>query len=256
MPGSHDTRGHRGSRGHVPFLRDAPNMRKYVDSSPTKRDAGLRKYTCGRYTRWCKPLSRSSSRSRMSAGDGICDTLETQFNNQRLALICDDEDVGYHSESNADTDNRNDIPHDRFQRESNYGGRSHGNSQNLNDASRDTSQCNSIYGGQSHGTSQRPSIARMGDKFASYDIHHTICTIMREHLTKPWITFRMVPNGVRRNMYNCFKTRWSMNLESEQINFEAFINVLKDRYSDMMYHMKVTSARIARNAGCDIAIND
>ncbi|KAL8225773.1 hypothetical protein R6Q57_018330 [Mikania cordata] len=79
---------------------------------------------------------------------------------------------------------------------------------------------------------------------------------MREHLTKPWITFRMVPKDVRRNMYNCFKTRWSTNLDSEQSNFEAFINVLKDRYSDMMYNMKITSTRIARNAGCDIVIND
>ncbi|KAL8236146.1 hypothetical protein R6Q59_017227 [Mikania micrantha] len=163
---------------------------------------------------------------------------------------------GCSRESDADTDNRNDIPHDTSHRESNCGGRSQDNSQNLNDASRDTSQPNSIYRGESRGTSERPSIARIGDKFASYDVHHTIFTIMREHLTKPWITFRMVPKDVRRNMYNCFKTRWSTNLDSEQSNFEAFINVLKDRYSDMMYNMKITSTRIARNAGCDIAIND
>ncbi|KAL8200251.1 hypothetical protein R6Q57_011590 [Mikania cordata] len=79
---------------------------------------------------------------------------------------------------------------------------------------------------------------------------------MREHLTKPWITFRMVPKDIRRDMYNCFKTRWSTNLECEQSNFEAFINVLKDRYNDMMYNLKLTSTRITRSDGCDIAIDD
>ncbi|KAD6453334.1 hypothetical protein E3N88_08039 [Mikania micrantha] len=283
MSGSHDTRGHHGSCGRAPPLRDAPGTRKLAESSPAKRASGLRKYTCGRYTRWCKPVTRSHSDNRKSAGDGMGDTRGAQFYNQRLELIHDDEDGGYHSESdaNTDSDNDNDTSHSTSQRDSNYGGvspdiiqkgidtlhatshpdsncegRSRGTSQNLNGISCDTSQRNSVNGGESRGTSQRPSIARLGDKFASYDIHHTICTIMREHLTKPWITFRMVPKDVRRDMYNCFKTRWSTNLECEQSNFEAFINVLKDRYSDMMYNLKLTSTRIARNDGCDIAIDD
>ncbi|KAD7477642.1 hypothetical protein E3N88_00778 [Mikania micrantha] len=37
---------------------------------------------------------------------------------------------------------------------------------------------------------------------------------------------------------------------------EAFINVLKDRYSDMMYNLKITSTRITRNDGCDIVVGD
>ncbi|KAL8242996.1 hypothetical protein R6Q59_013298 [Mikania micrantha] len=281
MSGSHDTRGHRGSRGRVPLPRDAPGTRKSAESSPAKRAIGLRKYTCGRYTRWCKPLTRSHSDSRMSTGNGMGDTQGAQLYNQHLELIRDDEDDGYHSESDAGTDNENDTPHDISQRDSNYGGvsrgiiqnknvtlraitpiesnyegRSRDTSQNLNGISCDTSQRNSINGGESRGTSNRPSIARLGDKFGSYDIHHTICTIMREHLTKPWITFKMVPKDVRIDMYNCFKTRWSTNLNCEQSNFEAFINVLKDRYSDMMYNLKITSTRIARNDGCDIAVGD
>ncbi|KAL8210232.1 hypothetical protein R6Q57_006964 [Mikania cordata] len=217
-----------------------------------------------------KLVTRPHSDSRKSAGDAMGDTHGAQFYNQRLELIHDDEDDDYHSESDANIVNDNDTPHGTSQRDSNYGGtdtlratfhpdsncegRSRGTSQNLNGISCDTSQRNSVNGGESRGTSQRPS--RLGDKFASYDIYHTICAVMREHLTKPWITFRMVPKDVRRDMYNCFKTRWSTNLECEQSNFEAFINVLKDRYSDMMYNLKLTSTRIARSDGCDIAIDD
>ncbi|KAL8265163.1 hypothetical protein R6Q59_023293 [Mikania micrantha] len=153
MSGIHDTRGHRGSRGRVPLPRDAPSTRKSAESSPAKRATGLRKYTCGRYTRWCKSVTRSHSDSRKGAGDGMGDTQGAQFYNQSLELIRGDEDDGYHSESDANTDNDNDTPHDTSQRDSNYGGVSRDIIPKGNDTLRALSHPDLNYEGRSRGTS-------------------------------------------------------------------------------------------------------
>ncbi|KAL8239294.1 hypothetical protein R6Q59_015861 [Mikania micrantha] len=106
----------------------------------------------------------------------------------------------------------------------------------------------------SHTGRADPMVETQG--FASFTVHHTICTILREHLTEPWITFRKVPQEVRRSMYDRFKTRWSWNPECEQNTYEGFINVLKSRYSDIMYNLKLQSTNKAMEAGFEIGERD
>ncbi|KAD3337315.1 hypothetical protein E3N88_32835 [Mikania micrantha] len=213
--------------------------RKSANSSPISGDnTSLRKYTCGRHTIYRGGHTGPSNSSHTRRGDPIGETqgvVQSRTNDKRLLSIHDDDDDDddddFNHNSDADNEDGGDTPNHTSQRDSNYG----------------VISCN---------TSQKPSIRRVGEKFASFTVHHTICTILREHLTEPWITFRKVPQDVRKSMYNRFKTRWSWNPECEQNTYEGFINVLKSRYSDIMYNLKLQSTNKAIDAGFDINERD
>ncbi|KAD2804554.1 hypothetical protein E3N88_37931 [Mikania micrantha] len=239
MSGNRNTRGRRGSRGHVPHPSDRSGTRQSANSSPISGDnTSLRKYTCGRHTIYRGGHTGPSNSSHTRRGDPIGETqgvVQSRTNDKRLLSIHDDDDDDddddFNHNSDADNEDGGDTPNHTSQRDSNYG----------------VISCN---------TSQKPSIRRVGEKFASFTVHHTICTILREHLTEPWITFRKVPQDVRKSMYNRFKTRWSWNPECEQNTYEGFINVLKSRYSDIMYNLKLQSTNKAIDAGFDINERD
>ncbi|KAI3829965.1 hypothetical protein L1987_04097 [Smallanthus sonchifolius] len=132
---------------------------------------------------------------------------------QHLQPITDHDDDSYHLESDDDNDDGDHSP-------------------------RVPSQHDSAHGGGSRGTSKLPPIKRVGEKFASFEFHQSIGKILREHLKGPWITFNQVPQSARDSMFDCFRTRWSWESECEQLNYDAFKNVLKGRYRDIMYYLK------------------
>ncbi|KAL8240902.1 hypothetical protein R6Q59_014257 [Mikania micrantha] len=104
--------------------------------------------------------------------------------------------------------------------------------------------------------SQRPFISRIGDGFASSEIHRSIGRVLREHLSGPWTTYRKVPQKVVIAMFKRFKTRWNWDKDNEQYIYEGFVNILKKRYRDIMLGLRKLSLNYALKAGHDITISD
>ncbi|KAL8234800.1 hypothetical protein R6Q59_020900 [Mikania micrantha] len=104
--------------------------------------------------------------------------------------------------------------------------------------------------------SQRPFISRIGDGFASSDIHRSIGRVLREHLSGPWTTYRKVPQKVVIAMFKRFKTRWNWDKDNEQYIYEGFVNILKKRYRDILLGLRKSSLNYALKAGHYITISD
>ncbi|KAD3068862.1 hypothetical protein E3N88_36742 [Mikania micrantha] len=62
-----------------------------------------------------------------------------------------------------------------------------------------------IFGDNTSHASHRPFISRIGDGFASSEIHRSIGRVLREHLSGPWTTYRKVPQKVVVAMFKRFK---------------------------------------------------
>ncbi|KAL8260069.1 hypothetical protein R6Q59_028022 [Mikania micrantha] len=114
----------------------------------------------------------------------------------------------------------------------------------------------SISGDNTSHASQRPFISRIGDGFASFEIHRSIGRVLREHLSGPWTTYRKVPQKVVVAMFKRFKTRWNWDKDNEQYIYEGFVNILKKRYRDIMLGLRRSSLIYASKAGHNITIDD
>ncbi|KAM0072987.1 putative transposase, Ptta/En/Spm, plant [Helianthus debilis subsp. tardiflorus] len=92
-------------------------------------------------------------------------------------------------------------------------------------------------------------IERIGETFASYEVHSSITDILLEHLDGPWSTFRMLPKDVLASMFVRFGTKYCWDLESEKNIYDAFRNVVENRYRDTMRDLREKSKEKARDAG-------
>ncbi|KAJ0765080.1 hypothetical protein HanPI659440_Chr08g0299421 [Helianthus annuus] len=81
---------------------------------------------------------------------------------------------------------------------------------------------------------------KRGFRFGSNKVVRNIIGILKEHLEGPWVTFPDAPNDV---------TRWSWDPRNEQMNYEGFRNVLKNRYRDIMAKMRNSAIKDAKNIG-------
>ncbi|KAL8238207.1 hypothetical protein R6Q59_019288 [Mikania micrantha] len=100
-----------------------------------------------------------------------------------------------------------------------------------------------------HDRFQKPSIRPFGKKFANSKDHRLIRKIFDVSLEGAWPTFKKVPKEALNQMFETFRTTFSWNADFEFASKQAFENVLRDRYSDIMLEMRMESAIYARAAG-------
>ncbi|KAL8230133.1 hypothetical protein R6Q59_000538 [Mikania micrantha] len=100
-----------------------------------------------------------------------------------------------------------------------------------------------------HDPSQREFISRIGEKFAKGKIHRVIRILFNESFDGPWATYRQVPKEVLNGIFDRFRTRYRWDPSNDYVIREAFQNVLKKRYPDIMLEHRSTSAKKARDAG-------
>ncbi|KAL8195524.1 hypothetical protein R6Q57_025927 [Mikania cordata] len=244
MSGSRGSRRSRGSRGRVLLQGDRSGMRQLRDSeSPATSDgtnlqvftSGGRRIYRGGYTG--HPPSGAGSTSRGGMGDPMGDmqgVLREHAYHQDMQALVDIEDDDYEPElgdiDGSEDGNDDDIDyHDMH------------DSISIDDASH---------------ASQRPFISRIGEGFASSEIHISIGRVLREHLSGPWTTYRKVPQKVVIAMFKRFKTRWNWEKDNEQYIYDGFVNMLKKRYRDIMLGLRRSSLNYASKAGHDITIDD
>ncbi|KAD4584569.1 hypothetical protein E3N88_22170 [Mikania micrantha] len=113
----------------------------------------------------------------------------------------------------------------------------------------DPTQLGSNVADLAHGPSQREFISRIGEKFARGKVHRTIRTLFNESFDGPWATYKEVPKEVLDRIFDRFKTRYKWDPSNDYVIREAFQNVLKKRYPDIMLEHRATSAKRARDAG-------
>ncbi|KAK1408331.1 hypothetical protein QVD17_40008 [Tagetes erecta] len=114
------------------------------------------------------------------------------------------------------------------------------------------SQIDSTCGDETRNSSQKKWISRVGEKFASSEVHKSISFILREFLRGPWTSYTKVPPSVFAEMYDRFKTRYNWDTDNDQNVKEGFHNVLKSRYRDIMSNLRKISTKKAIKAGNDI----
>ncbi|KAD6119269.1 hypothetical protein E3N88_10540 [Mikania micrantha] len=85
--------------------------------------------------------------------------------------------------------------------------------------------------------------------FANSKVHRLIRKIFDVSLEGAWPTFKKVPKEALDQMFETFRTTFSWNSDLEFASKQAFENVLRDRYSDIMLEMRMESATYARAAG-------
>ncbi|KAK1411390.1 hypothetical protein QVD17_37938 [Tagetes erecta] len=177
------------------------------ESSPGCSDATTRqKFTCaGRILFRGGDVSHGGSTGRGCVGLGDVDGVPSQIGyNQRLNAIIDD---GYnHEDIESGDDNEG---------------------EDAGDNTDHPSQRDSNYEEGVRGTSQRKRVSRIGDKFASFEVHQSISRILWEHLTGVWPTFRKMSSHKVASMYDRFKTRCDCGDENDQNVYEGFINKRK-----------------------------
>ncbi|KAL8258835.1 hypothetical protein R6Q59_026788 [Mikania micrantha] len=100
-----------------------------------------------------------------------------------------------------------------------------------------------------HDRFQKPFIRPFGKKFANSKVHRLIRKIFDVSLEGAWPTFKKVPKEALDQMFETFRTTFSWNSDLEFASKQAFENVLRDRYSDIMLEMRMESATYARAAG-------
>ncbi|KAL8227704.1 hypothetical protein R6Q57_015288 [Mikania cordata] len=104
----------------------------------------------------------------------------------------------------------------------------------------DTTQFGSNTVDLRHVPSQREFISRIEEKFAKGKVHRTIRTLFNESFDEPWATYREVPKEVLDHIWDP---------SNDYVIREAFQNVLKKRYPDIMLEHRATLAKRARDAG-------
>ncbi|KAL8227251.1 hypothetical protein R6Q57_017083 [Mikania cordata] len=172
MSGSRGSCRSRGSRGRVPLQGDRSGMRQGTSYLPWG------------YTG--HPPSGAGSTSRGGMGNPMGDmqgVLREHAYHQDMQALVDHEDDDYEPElgdiDGSEDGNDDDIDyHDMH------------DSISIDDASH---------------ASQRPFISRIGEGFASSEIHRSIGRVLREHLSGPWTTYRKVPQKVVIAMFKRFK---------------------------------------------------
>ncbi|KAL8265926.1 hypothetical protein R6Q59_003270 [Mikania micrantha] len=76
----------------------------------------------------------------------------------------------------------------------------------------------------------------------------TIRTLFNESFDGPWATYREVPKEGLDRIFDRFRTRYRWDPSNDYVIREAFHNVLKKRYPDIMLEHRPTSAKRARDA--------
>ncbi|XP_076904626.1 uncharacterized protein LOC143560134 [Bidens hawaiensis] len=213
MSGRQDKRRAGGARGRVPHPSVSSGRQQSVYSSPVSGDAsGLQKYTSsGGRVVFHGAGGRVVSHGRhIGPGNSSHTSSHNPPHSRHLQSISDYEDDDYDHELDNDDDDGDETPNDASQRDSTSGGRA-------------------------RVLSQKPPIERVGQGFGKFEVHQSIYAILSEHLKGPWITFTQVPKDILDKMYDKFKTRWSWDPDCNEFNREAFINMIKSRYRDIVF---------------------
>ncbi|KAD5802755.1 hypothetical protein E3N88_14115 [Mikania micrantha] len=82
---------------------------------------------------------------------------------------------------------------------------------------------------------ERPLIKRVGRKFACGVIHRSAIDILQQNIDGDWATFA--------------QTKWRWDPRDDQHTYEGFVNVLKDRFPDIMKELRDASRNKARADG-------
>ncbi|KAK9067541.1 hypothetical protein SSX86_011652 [Deinandra increscens subsp. villosa] len=115
--------------------------------------------------------------------------------------------------------------------------------------SRSLNQHHGYAGSTSHGGHMDPLDDEDDDQFASGKVHRAIKIMFTQKHNGVWLTWKEVPKDVVDKAFDIFKTKYRYDPSCHYATREAFENVMKDRYPDIMSYWRTSSRKKARDAG-------
>ncbi|KAL8223022.1 hypothetical protein R6Q57_020421 [Mikania cordata] len=194
-------------------------------------------HICGRHVivRGGKGRGVAGSNSRVARGDEMADMAGVFRNTIALRDISDDMDEYDYDEDDGSHQGNNVGENDGFVDARFEDGSIKDNGDKDDDGKDD--------GGK------RLWIKRVGRKFACGRIHRSAISILQQKFDGDWITFSKVPYSNLSEMFDSFRTQWRWDLRDDQHIFDGFVNMLKDRYPDIMNEFREASKGKATEDG-------
>ncbi|KAJ0847588.1 hypothetical protein HanPSC8_Chr13g0546911 [Helianthus annuus] len=98
----------------------------------------------------------------------------------------------------------------------------------------------------------RQFIQSNGKKFVDSKVHRRVKEILEQCLDGDWVTFKTIPQNVKKRMFDRFQTMYRWDPKAHQSIRHSFICVLKDRFRGIMSDMRKSSKKKALTAREDI----